>query len=73
MKPSAVQTFAHGGHVTITGLGRASTYEDMTLGRAEIGGRYAITSSLSAFGFSSYAFGRDYSASAFGAGFNISW
>jgi outer membrane autotransporter protein len=73
VKPSLVQTFVSGDQVNITGLEKAVTYRDMTLGRAELGGRYALTKDLSAYGSVSYTFGSDYSASSFGLGINYSW
>jgi len=73
VKPSVVQLITSGDNVTITGLGRISTYDDRTLGRFEIGGRYAITNQLSTYGFANYTFGSNYDATSLGLGLNYAW
>ena len=73
VKPSVIQTITSGDSVKITGLNKLSTYDDATLGRIELGGRYGFTDALSAYGWVNYTFGSDYDATAFGAGLNYSW
>ena len=73
IKPSVIQTITGGDSVKITGLNKLSTYDDATLGRIELGGRYGFTDALSAYGWVNYTFGSDYDATAFGAGLNYSW
>ena len=62
-----------GDKVTISGLNKLSTYDDQTLGRIELGGRYGFSDALSAYGWVNYTFGSDYDATAFGAGVNYAW
>ena len=73
VKPSIIQTITSGDSVKITGLNKLSTYDDATLGRIELGGRYGFTDALSAYGWVNYTFGADYDATAFGAGLNYAW
>ena len=73
VKPSVIQTITSGDSVKITGLNKLSTYDDATLGRIGLGGRYGFTDALSAYGWVNYTFGSDYDATAFGAGLNYSW
>ncbi|MCI5544213.1 MAG: autotransporter outer membrane beta-barrel domain-containing protein [Azospirillum sp.] len=73
VKPSVIQTITSGDSVKITGLNKLSTYDDQTLGRIELGGRYGFTDALSAYGWVNYTFGSDYDATAFGAGVSYSW
>jgi outer membrane autotransporter protein len=68
VKPSVIQTFTGGDKVKITGLNRLDTYKDETLGRVEIGGSYAFTSSISAEIWGSYSLGKEYQAGAGGVG-----
>ena len=73
VKPSVIQTITSGDSVKITGLNKLSTYDDQTLGRIELGGRYGFTDALSAYGWVNYTFGSDYDATAFGVGVNYAW
>nr|QJR98219.1 hypothetical protein PlAlph_2240 [uncultured Alphaproteobacteria bacterium] len=73
IKPSIIQTVTSGDSVKVTGLNKLSTYDDGTLGRIELGGRYGFTDALSAYGWVNYTFGSDYDATAFGLGVNYSW
>ena len=73
VKPSVIQTITSGDSVKITGLNKLSTYDDATLGRIELGGRYGFTDALSAYGWVNYTFSSDYDATAFGAGVSYSW
>ena len=73
VKPSIIQTITSGDSVKITGLNKLSTYDDATLGRIELGGRYGFTDALSAYGWVNYTFGSGYDATAFGAGVSYSW
>ena len=73
VKPSVIQTITSGDSVKITGLNKLGTYDDATLGRIELGGRYGFTDALSAYGWVNYTFGADYDATAFGAGVSYSW
>jgi outer membrane autotransporter protein len=73
IKPSVIQTITGDDKVTITGLSKADTYHDQTLGRIEIGGRYGFTDALSAYAWANYTFGSSYDAIALGAGLNYAW
>lgn len=73
VKPSVVQVISGGDKVAITSLDKTSTYEDGTLGRMELGGRYAITDKLSTYGYINYTFGSDYDATSLGLGLNYSF
>ncbi len=73
VKPSVIQTITSGDSVKITGLNKLSTYDDATLGRIELGGRYGFTDALSAYGWGNYTFGSSYDATAFGAGVSYAW
>ena len=73
VKPSVIQTITSGDSVKVTGLNKLSTYDDGTLGRIELGGRYGFTDALSVYGWVNYTFGSDYDATAFGAGLNYAW
>ncbi|MDO4184817.1 MAG: hypothetical protein Q4D11_06280, partial [Rhodospirillales bacterium] len=67
---SVIQTLTDDDSVIITGLSKADTYHDQTLGRIEIGGRYGFTDALSAYAWANYTFGSYYDAYALGAGLN---
>lgn len=73
VKPSVIQTITDGDSVMITGLNKADTYHDRLLGRLELGGKYAITDQLSAYGFVSYTGGGNYQTTSVGAGLGYSW
>jgi len=73
VKPSVIQTITSGNSVKVTGLNKLSTYDDGTLGRIELGGRYGFTDALSVYGWVNYTFGSGYDATAFGAGLNYAW
>ena len=73
VKPSVIQTLTDDDSVIITGLSKADTYHDQTLGRIEIGGRYGFTDALSAYAWANYTFGSSYDAYALGAGLNYAW
>ncbi len=73
IKPSVIRTFTNGDSVMITGMNKASTYSDQTLGRVEIGGRYGFTDALSGYAWANYTFGSSYDAIALGAGLNYAW
>ena len=73
VKPSVVQTIVDGEDVSITGLGDVEALDDATLGRIEIGGRYGLTTNLSAYGWANYTFGSDYDATTFGLGLNYAF
>ena len=73
VKPSVIRTFTNGDSVVISGMNKASTYKDQTLGRVEIGGRYGFTDALSAYAWANYTFGSSYDAYALGAGLNYAW
>lgn len=73
-KPSIIQVMTSGNKVKITGFdNKVSTYDDGTLGRFELGGRYAITNRLSAYGYINYTFGNHYDATSAGVGLNYSF
>ena len=73
VKPSVIRTFTNGDSVVISGMNKANTYKDQTLGRVEIGGRYGFTDALSAYAWANYTFGSSYDAYALGAGLNYAW
>ena len=73
VKPSVIRTFTNGDSVVISGMNKASTYKDQTLGRVEIGGRYGFTDALSAYAWANYTFGSSYDAYALGAGMSYAW
>lgn len=73
VKPSVVQVITSGDSMVITNSNKMSTYEDGTLGRIELGGRYAITDKLSTYGFANYTFGSDYDATSLGFGLNYNF
>ena len=73
VKPSVIQTLTDDDSVVITGLNKADTYHDQTLGRIEIGGRYGFTDALSAYAWTNYTFGSSYDAFGIGAGLNYAW
>jgi outer membrane autotransporter protein len=74
VEPSIIQAITNGDSVQITGIDEAiDTYEEGTLGRIELGGRYAIDKQLSIFGRTNYTFGSSYDALSFTAGLNYTW
>ena len=73
VKPSVIQTVTSGDSVKITGLNKLDTYDDETLGRIELGGRYGFTDALSAYGWANYTFGSGYKATAGGLGLAYTW
>ncbi len=73
VKPSVIQTLTDDDSVLITGLSKADTYHDQTLGRIEVGGRYGFTDALSAYAWANYTFGSSYDAMGIGAGLNYAW
>ncbi len=73
IKPSVIQTVNFGNEVKITHLGTVDTLEDQTLGRIELGGRYALDNKMSLFGYINYTTGSDYNDVAAGLGFNYRW
>ncbi|MDO4184667.1 MAG: autotransporter outer membrane beta-barrel domain-containing protein, partial [Rhodospirillales bacterium] len=73
VRPSVIRTLTKDDSVLITGLNKADTYSDQTLGRIEIGGRYGFTDALSAYAWANYTFGSSYDVYALGAGLNYAW
>lgn len=73
VKPSVVQVISSGDRVKISGMYKLDTFEDGTLGRAELGGRYALSQKLSAYGNVNYTFGSDYQASSLAIGLNYNF
>ena len=72
-KPSVVQTFASGDKVNISGMEEIGTYDSQTLGRMEIGAKFGLSASLSAYVSADYTFGSDYSGYGVDAGLNYAW
>lgn len=70
LKPSVIQTFVTGNSVAVNGLNDVDTYDNQTLGRIELGGRYAVDGHLSLYGYLNYTAGSDYDNASVGAGFN---
>jgi len=55
VEPSVIQAITNGDSVVISGLSdKIDTYHEGTLGRFELGGRYAIDKQLSIFGATNY-------------------
>ena len=73
VKPSLIQTYTDGDSVKISGLNKADTYHDQTLGRIEIGGNYGFTDSLNGYVWSNYTYGSSYDSIATGLGINYAW
>ena len=73
IKPSIVQTVVRGDEIKITGLGEIDSVDDDTLGRIELGGRYGLNQSLSAYGWANYTFGGDYASTTLGIGLNYAF
>lgn len=73
IKPSVIQTLNFGNEVTITHLNTVDTIDDQTLGRIEVGGRYALDNRMSLYGYVNYTTGTDYDDIAAGLGFNYRW
>ncbi len=73
VKPSLIQTYTDGDSVKISGLNKADTYHDQTLGRIEIGGNYGFTDSLNGYVWSNYTYGSSYDSTAAGFGINYAW
>lgn len=70
IKPSIVQSFVIADGVNITELGELDSYDNQTLGRIEVGGRIAVDSKLSIYGYANYTSGNDYSNVSAGLGLN---
>ncbi|MBO5039253.1 MAG: autotransporter outer membrane beta-barrel domain-containing protein [Alphaproteobacteria bacterium] len=65
IKPSIIRTFASGNHsrlLTKTGSEKIKTYDGQTLGRAEFGGEFGISSRFLGYARGRYTFGDDYNA-----------
>lgn len=73
IKPSIIQTVNFGNEVKITHLGKVDSLDDQTLGRIELGGRYALDGKMSLYGYVNYTTGSDYDDIAAGLGFNYRW
>ena len=74
IKPSVVQTVTNGDSVFITGLGNIDgTYEDQTLFRIEVGGRYDFNRNTYGYAWANYTVGSEYDAIAAGLGLNYAW
>ena len=68
-----MQTFASGDKVNISGMEEIGTYDSQTLGRMEIGAKFGLSVSLSAYVSADYTFGSDYSGYGVDAGLNYAW
>lgn len=73
LKPSVIQTITDGDDVAVSQLADTSGYHDQTLGRIELGGRFAITEQISAFGWANYTYGNSYDATSLGLGLNYNF
>lgn len=73
VKPSVIRTITKGDSVKITGLKKTDTYEDETLGKIELGGRYGFSDNLSGYVWGNYTFGSSYDAASLGIGLNYAW
>ena len=72
-KPSIIQTYASGDSVNISGLDSVSSYDNQLLGRMEVGTKFGLSHSLSAYASANYTFGSDYSGYGIDAGLNYAW
>lgn len=62
-KPSVIRTFSDGNHselLTKESVKRVKVYEEQTLGRAEIGSEFEVSSQFSGYARLGYTFGEDY-------------
>ena len=73
VKPSVVQTFASGNETRITNLVKSETSKNQTLGRMEIGAKFGLSPSLSAYTSANYTLGDEYKAYGVDAGLVYSW
>ena len=73
IKPSVIQTINFGNDVTITHLGEVDSLDDQTLGRIELGGRYAVDDKMNLYGYVNYTMGSDYDDMTAGLGFMYRW
>ncbi len=72
-KPSVIRTFTQGDKTRITGLAQTKSEVDKTLGKMEIGAKFGLTPSLSAYTSANYTFGDDYKAYGIDAGVVYAW
>lgn len=72
-KPSIIQTYASGDSVNISGLDSVSSYDNQLLGRMELGAKFGLSHTLSAYASANYTFGSDYSGYGIDAGLNYAW
>lgn len=73
VKPSILQALVSGNDTILVGkeeIGKAKTYKNHTLGRAEFGGELGINAKFSGYGRGRYSFGSDYEAYDFMLGLN---
>ena len=68
-----VREFNFGNDVTITHLGEVDSLDDQTLGRIELGGRYAVDDKMNLYGYVNYTMGSDYDDMTAGLGFMYRW
>lgn len=73
IKPSIIQTINFGNEVKITHLGEVDSLDDQTLGRIELGGRYAVDDKMNLYGYVNYTMGSDYDDMTAGLGFMYRW
>lgn len=73
VKPSIVQSIVSGNTAELSALSSQNTFEDQTMGRVELGGRFGITNNLFGYGFWNYTLGSSYDSMAVGAGINYNW
>ena len=74
VKPSVIQTITNGDTAFVSGLGKIDgTYEDQTLFRIEVGGRYDFNESTYGYAWANYTVGSEYDAIAAGLGLNYAW
>ncbi len=72
-KPSIIQTYASGDSVNISGLNDISTYDNQLLGKMELGAKFGLSRTLSAYAAANYTFGSNYSGYGINAGLNYAW
>ena len=73
-KPSIIKEFTSGGMTRITGINQnIRSYDDRTLGRLEMGGKFEFSPKVSGYTAVGYTFGDDYSSYDVNAGLNYAF
>ncbi|MBP5399592.1 MAG: autotransporter domain-containing protein, partial [Alphaproteobacteria bacterium] len=73
VKPSIIRTMTHSDVVKISGMNKVNTYNDDTMVRLEIGGRYNFNDDFYGYAWVNYTYSNYYDSLSLGAGLNYSW